>query len=215
MNPLSGPHSDVGTKPAWEICILAGGLSRRMGRDKAGLRLGSRTLLGHVRASAAALGVPVRVVRRDAVPRCGPLGGVLTALRRTRAGAVLFLACDMPWVSSALLRLVMRRAAGSGLAAFVEDAGGVGFPFVVRREALSLVADQIARGAFSLQALARRLGARRIKLAARWQGQLRNLNTPADWQRARAELRAGRRPPPAGRNAAGAAACQGHRACLR
>ena len=41
-----------------EAIILAGGRSRRMGGDKARLRLGRRTLLGHARALAAALGLP-------------------------------------------------------------------------------------------------------------------------------------------------------------
>lgn len=176
----------------WEICILAGGLSTRMGRDKSRLRLGARTLLGHVRAAAQALGVPVRVVRRDAVPRCGPLGGVLTALRRTRADAVLFLACDMPWISPALLRALMRRAASSGGAVFVRSGGAAGFPFVLPRGVRLEVAEQIVQRAFSLQALAQRLRARVWTPPARWRAQLRNLNTPEDWERARRQWPAAR-----------------------
>ena len=87
-----------------EVCILAGGLSSRMGRDKARLRLNGRTLLAQVRDAAQTLGCPVRVIRRDLVTRCGPLGGVFTALKTSRAEAVLFLACDMPFVSPELLR---------------------------------------------------------------------------------------------------------------
>src|SRR6266566_1093085 len=90
-----------------EICILAGGLSRRMGRDKSRLRLGRRTMLGHIRGEARKLGFPVRVIRRDAVPRCGPLGGVYTALKTTRAHAVVFLACDMPFVSADLIAFLL------------------------------------------------------------------------------------------------------------
>src|SRR5688500_2993407 len=82
----------IGRMPATvEVCILAGGLSTRMGRAKARLRLGNRTLLGWVRRNAAALGLPVRVIRRDLVRRCGPLGGIYSALKTTKAFAVLFL----------------------------------------------------------------------------------------------------------------------------
>ena len=56
-----------------------------MGRDKSLVQLGRRTLLQHVRTAARSLGVPVRVIRRDSVPRCGPLGGIYTGLKRTRA----------------------------------------------------------------------------------------------------------------------------------
>ena len=92
---------------AIEACILAGGLSSRMGTDKARLRLGRKTLLGHVRAAARAAGLPLRVIRRDIVPRCGPLGGVYTALRSTRAEAVMFLSCDMPFVTGELLQRLL------------------------------------------------------------------------------------------------------------
>src|SRR5947207_3457036 len=91
------------TKTFCSICILAGGRSRRMGREKAGLRLGSKTLIGRIRTEARKLGLPVRIIRRDLVPRCGPLGGILTALKTSQAEAELFLACDMPFISAELL----------------------------------------------------------------------------------------------------------------
>src|SRR5205809_28859 len=96
----------VTQKPATlecEICILAGGLSRRMGRDKTQLRLGSQTMLGRIRFAARTTGLRVQVIRRDCVTRCGPLGGVYTGLKRARARAVLFLACDMPFVTGELI----------------------------------------------------------------------------------------------------------------
>src|SRR5258708_14486916 len=89
--------------PTCAISIGAGGLSKRMGRSKADLRLGSNTLLGHIRNEARTLGLRVRIVRRDLVPRCGPLGGIYTVLKTSVADAELFLACDMPFVSSALM----------------------------------------------------------------------------------------------------------------
>lgn len=166
-----------------EICILAGGQSARMGRDKARLRLGRRTLLGHARATAQSLGLPVRVIRRDLVPRCGPLGGIFTALTTTRAAAVLFLSCDMPFVTPALLRRVIRANQVKNvkqLAVFAASSEGAGFPFLIRREALSRVEKQIQRGRFSLQALARGLHAKRLLLARAAAVQLANLNTPAE-----------------------------------
>ena len=168
-----------------EICILVGGLSRRMGRDKSRLRVGRRTLLGHIRAEAKKLGLPVRVIRRDAVPRCGPLGGVYTALKSTRADAVMFLACDMPFVTAALLRAVHRRFGEGSKDMFVRSEGTVGFPFVLRRDALATVTKQIEQEKLSLHELAQALKAKMMRVPPRWRPQLRNINTPDEWRRAR------------------------------
>src|SRR5258706_6638023 len=101
-------HGEALNKPkvlTFEVCILAGGLSRRMGTDKARLRLGSRTMLQHVQAAAKATGLPVRVISKDLIPNCGPLGGLYTALKTTKHDAILALACDMPFVTPDLLIL--------------------------------------------------------------------------------------------------------------
>src|SRR6185503_3666403 len=136
-----------------EICILAGGLSARIGRDKARLRLGRRTLLGHVRANASQSGLPVRVLRKDLIPRCGPLGGIYSALRTTQHSAVLFLACDMPFVSPKLLRsLIGQFDSKRPLFAMADDKPG--FPLVLPKILLPKVEELIAQRKFSLHNLA-------------------------------------------------------------
>ena len=171
-----------------EICILAGGLSTRMGRDKARLRVSGRSLLSRVRALAQPFAKP-RVIRKDRVPRCGPLGGLVTGLKTARAPAVLFLACDMPFVSERLLRNLIA-ASGGGRSAFVTQNGLVGFPFVIPASQLRTVERQIVRGEFSLQRLASALEAARIPVPQRSR-QLFNVNTPADLRMAEAWTVAG------------------------
>ena len=166
-----------------EICLLAGGLSSRMGRDKARLRLGGRTLLSRVRAVARASGLPVRVIRRDLVPRCGPLGGICTALQTSRADAVLFLACDMPFVSAALLQALLGRAPRNR-AVFTGGTGRAGFPFLLRRTTLSVVEEHLAAQEFSLHSLAQKLRAKTIPPPG-GPAEIFNINTPADWRSAR------------------------------
>lgn len=156
-----------------------------MGRDKARLRLGRRTLLGQVRHNARATGLRVRVMRNDMVPRCGPLGGIYTALKTSSQEAVLFLSCDAPFVSAALMRAVCRRLTGKVAAVFVEAEGTAGFPLVLRREGLKTVEKHLRSGTYSLQALSRALKARRMRLPAGRRQELFNVNTPEDWARAR------------------------------
>ena len=178
----------------FEICILAGGLSSRMGCDKSRLRLGGRTLLAHIRATAAMIGLPHRIIRRDLVAHCGPLGGLYTALVTSRADATLFLSCDMPFVSAGLLEMLVRKAKRKENALFVEANGLVGFPLVLfRRTALPVVESQLAKMAFSLQRLAQVLRSQTIKLTSSRARELFNVNTPDDLRKARALWR--NRPP--------------------
>ncbi len=172
-----------------EVCILAGGLSTRMGRNKALLRLGGKTLLTHIRQAAGKLGLPIRVIRRDLVPRCGPLGGIYTALKTSGADAVLFLACDMPFVSEALLaRLLKEFHAAGRRAVFTTQKSVAGFPLVLGAETGPLVEQLILEKRFSLQNLALKSGAKRFRPGRTFLNDLRNANTPDDWAGLRKEF---------------------------
>jgi molybdopterin-guanine dinucleotide biosynthesis protein A len=189
-----------------EICILAGGSSKRMGRDKSRLRLGATTMLGHIRKAARATGVPVRIIRRDCIPKCGPLGGVYTALKTRKSDAVLFLACDMPLVSTELIQFVLTQVgvhfpvpstesrlkpairSSHSRALFVRSRGRAGFPFILVRDAVETVDRQIKLGDYSLQSLAKSLRATILPLTRRWSQQLFNVNNPQDWTAIRSRL---------------------------
>src|SRR5262245_38007109 len=148
----------------FEICILAGGLSSRMGRDKSRLRLGGRSLLAHIRSTAKAIGLPCRIIRRDLVRSCGPLGGLYTGLVTSKTDATLFLSCDMPFVSADLLETLLCKAKSKAAPLFVEANERVSFPFLLfRREALPVVANQLDKMTYSLQRLAQALGSETIR----------------------------------------------------
>ena len=173
-----------------EVCILAGGLSTRMGRDKGRARLGRRTMLAGIRATVRRLELKVRTVRRDRVARCGPIGGIYTALTTSQAESILFVACDMPFVSVELLERVCTRLRRHETAVFTHEGGIAGFPFLLRRaECLPVVERQIKKGEFSLQSLARILRATKIRPFASSVKELANINTPEDLRRARERVR--------------------------
>jgi molybdopterin-guanine dinucleotide biosynthesis protein A len=105
--------------------LLAGGKSRRMGEDKRYLVVGEQTLLerglGVLRSvfqevlvviaqDSPPLGVDARVVR-DLVPDCGSLGGLYTGLTQATAPCIFVVACDMPFLSQAVIaQFTSRRA---------------------------------------------------------------------------------------------------------
>jgi molybdopterin-guanine dinucleotide biosynthesis protein A len=172
------PASNV-RRPRIEAVILAGGLSKRMGTDKSRLKLNGRSVLSLIRSTVTTLGLPVRVNRKDAVARCGPLGGIVTALRTSKTDAVLFLACDMPLVSTALLRRLLRISRGGTRAALVLHRLQLGFPLLLPTSVRPDVESQIARGLLSIRELAHCLGAVTLEVPTA-SGELMNINTPEE-----------------------------------
>src|SRR2546422_171213 len=98
--------------------ILAGGQSRRMGQNKALLRLapGGPTLIERVIAAVAPFGPLLLVTNTpevyaflgrpmvpDAETGVGPLAGLLAGLQAAVPAYNFVLACDMPWLQPALL----------------------------------------------------------------------------------------------------------------
>ena len=101
-----------------DAAILAGGRARRLGgQDKRALRIGPTTILERQLAALDGLVDRVIVVGGDPVagssprpavvpdwlPNAGALGGLYTALCEAAGSHVLVLACDLPFVTTALL----------------------------------------------------------------------------------------------------------------
>ncbi|MDP9266051.1 MAG: molybdenum cofactor guanylyltransferase [Chloroflexota bacterium] len=107
--------------------VMAGGKSRRMGRDKAWLDLGDGTPIVR-RATNVLAGVADEVfvvandtaydalglrVVRDRYADGGALGGIATAVAAAAGEVVLVAACDMPFLSAPVWRLLIQLAPGN------------------------------------------------------------------------------------------------------
>lgn len=98
--------------------ILAGGNSKRMGQDKANLSLKGQTLLQHVVATMQQNFPEVIVSVRQPRPESdmpqvcddpahsGPLAGLAAGLERADTAWVFAVACDMPFVTPAVIELL-------------------------------------------------------------------------------------------------------------
>lgn len=104
--------------------ILAGGDSRRMGQDKATLDLDGKPLLQHVTDAVTQVfpdvmisvrqpreGIDLRQVC-DARNEAGPLAGLAAALASIETPWLFAVACDMPYVTPALLVFLAQQRAG-------------------------------------------------------------------------------------------------------
>jgi len=167
-----------------EAVILAGGKSQRMGQDKALLRVGKRTLMDHAYRVAEELKLSCRVIKVDCQAGFGPIGGIQTALRSSKAQKVLFLCCDMPFLSAGLVRKLFVLEED---ALFVEADGRVGFPFCLTSNLLPVVEQRLESGKLSLQGFARDFGQILPVPESDW-FQLTNINTPEQLAAARARL---------------------------
>jgi molybdopterin-guanine dinucleotide biosynthesis protein A len=101
----------------FSVIILAGGQGRRLGEDKALLRIDGETLLDHMLGALAALSDNLIVVVRrqqaictnlarvvsDLAPYTGVLAGIAAGLLAAHYEWSLLVACDMPFVSLELV----------------------------------------------------------------------------------------------------------------
>jgi molybdopterin-guanine dinucleotide biosynthesis protein A len=166
-----------------------------MGRDKALLPFRGRVLVEWVAdAVAAAAGSAVLVGHPDVAaisayptipdsyPGEGPLGGILTALRHSRADWNLITACDMPGLTAAFLARLLDHAGESGCdvllplgpAGRLEPLCGV-----YHRRALAAIEAAFASG--DRKILAALAGLRTAPYRMMEFTPLENVNTPEDW----------------------------------
>ncbi|HJQ31133.1 MAG TPA: molybdenum cofactor guanylyltransferase [Pyrinomonadaceae bacterium] len=186
--------------------ILVGGVSSRMGSDKALLRLGGRTF---VELAAEALGAVAGVVRvvgsrpgaeghglavvRDVYENLGALGGLHAALAACGARWAAVVSCDLPFVTAELLaRLASFRGEDcDAVAPLQEDGRPQPLCALYAAAACRAVAEELIReGERRPRALLKRVRTRWVAFEelADLPGSadfFRNVNTPSDYEEAK------------------------------
>ncbi len=200
--------------------VLAGGASSRMGRDKALLRMGGRSWVEHAAAALRQVCADVAVLSGsasspdrlqllqragrivpDAVAAAGPAAGVAAALADAHTPWVLLLAVDQPFLQVSLLcgwvETVVAGNAAASCMRLGRDMQPV--PMLLRRDLSAAVASRVAQGERKLLSVVSSaltdlgsapLLAFDVQESAHTEAWFRNLNTPEDLHRARAELEA-------------------------
>ena len=105
--------------------VLAGGASRRMGREKAWLPMGAQPMIERIitrlrphverivviantHNAVTFENLPVNAVWTDLAPDRGPLMGLYTGVMRATTDLMVFVPCDMPLVDSRLIEPLVR-----------------------------------------------------------------------------------------------------------
>lgn len=190
--------------------ILAGGRSRRMGRDKLLLKVGNATLINRVHRALASYCEEIIVVGPkgyvptgarlipDLRPGEGPLAGIEAGLLAARHRPVFVAAGDMPFLTGDFVRHLLGFLSDH-VSAVVPDFGGVPHPLCAAygREIRPAVSAALDRSVRSVRELledlpgVRYIGERELRRFGDPELFLMNVNSPEDLTRARAALREG------------------------
>jgi molybdenum cofactor guanylyltransferase len=198
--------------------VLAGGASRRFGRDKALVEFDGTTLIARLcRVLQDAAHAPVRIIGdpqryahigveciTDRWPGEGPLGGIITALGETN-GAMRFdsweliIGCDMPFLTAEWLRHLVTRAFASKAEVVVPESSYGLEPLCAcwRTSAAPALTRAFERGVRRVTEAMKQLSMEVLD-AADWKRfdnfdrLFWNMNTPADHQEAIRMLKAER-----------------------
>jgi molybdopterin-guanine dinucleotide biosynthesis protein A len=205
--------------------ILAGGASTRYGREKAIVTIRSETLLQRVLARVPAVCQEVVIVGTqtsahsclsglvnarvvdDIIPGLGPIGGIYTGLRMSKARHNLVVACDMPFLNLRLLQHMI--GVSRGYDAVVPRLGNLIEPLhaVYDRNTLGPIEKLLVQGVLMVSRLFDTVPVRYVEREEieRWDPHhlsFFNINTVADLRQARkiedsetGRLQAGKRAP--------------------
>jgi molybdopterin-guanine dinucleotide biosynthesis protein A len=198
----------INRTPGVGAAILAGGESRRMGQNKALLRLNpdGPTLIETVVARLAEAGYqpPLLIANSpadyaflglptfpDSIQGKGALGGILTALQCSPQERVLVVACDMPALNPALLRYMSMQPEGydAYVPAWMSQSGErqvEPLHAVYAKSCIAEIEDRIREGRLKLSELLDALNVLYLPEAEmrEYDPDLRsfsNINTPEEW----------------------------------
>ena len=197
----------LATRPVISGLVLAGGSGRRMGKDKAFLRLGGRTLIervldglrpvsdelvvavaaGDCERFASFLGNGVRVAQ-DGVRGRGPIEGLRAGFSAARGIKVAVAPTDAPLITPGFYRLLI--GLSKGYDAAVPFLGGLPEPLLAvysRAPMLAALEEVLGKGGRRpVQAFGRlrvrRVDERELASFLGTAGPFVNLNTPADFK---------------------------------
>jgi len=183
--------------------ILAGGLSTRMGLDKASLATGECTMTQSLAAKFAPEMGPVIVVLRpgqklatehtttvyDLHQGVGPLGGLHAGLLASPDETNFVIACDMPFANPELARYILSQLAGYDAVIPMLETGLEPLHAAYRKTCLAEIERSIAAGKLKMRSALERLHVHYLPEHETRKHDpallsFTNVNTPEDYERA-------------------------------
>lgn len=175
--------------------VLAGGLSSRMGQDKAQLQLAKQTLLSRAVSLLENIGLkqvfvsgryPQYASIADIFPQLGPIGGIHACVVQLYDSfdALFIVPVDMPLLNVSQCELLLNKFIQHPQGVFFEEAA---FPMILPlnqqlKEYLQEALDAPQKRQRSLYRLLKTLNIQAVDYAQQHDFRFQNSNTPEDWQ---------------------------------
>ncbi len=192
----------------YSVLILAGGQSRRMGRNKAFLEWKGRPLIADLIDRFRPIsddviliapdlkpfqGLHARLVP-DPSPPVGPLGGLWSGLLGARHEWAFAMACDMPLVDPRVVEWMFEQRGEADAVVLLDDQGRPEpLHALYRVSCLNAIASALACGQRAMLAFYPAIRVRYLP-PSMWRAvdpegrSWRNINTPEDWKRLQEEI---------------------------
>jgi len=172
--------------------ILAGGQSRRMGRNKALIRYCGKTIIEYVLAAIPAPFERIKIITNekepfaflpvaliaDIYPHLGPISGIHAGLLDSSFQYNFFIACDMPLISSEVIEVILNRHKDEDIFGLQSPRGAEPLCTIYSKNCVPVVEHQIACGNYSLHNLFKKVPS--VFIEPPDSAGLFNINTPHD-----------------------------------
>ncbi len=190
-------HDRMMTDKSIPVYILAGGGSRRFGRDKSRALIGGQPLICHAASAVEPLSASITIVAdrtgryddlgyrtiADKNPGLGPVGGLEAALADLAAQEngdwLLLLSCDLYGIRKNWIELLLSHRQQAHHAIAFRGAYWHPMPAIYEVGLLPGLQTQITRNRLSMQELLASTGAQPLAMPEDWDS-LVNINRPAD-----------------------------------
>lgn len=175
--------------------ILAGGKSRRMGRDKGLLKYQGKSLCGHIIEAVLPCCSELFIVSNhpeytsfgfpllsDNYSNKGPLAGIEAGLEASTKSFQLVLSCDMPLLSSSLIKKLCVQASDTKTICHFNDQDRIQpLPGLYPTNLVSILQKSIHENQLSLSVFLKNQACQAIDLTAQEKKQLLNINNLSDY----------------------------------
>ena len=178
--------------------ILAGGKSQRMGTDKGLLLLNGKPFVSHIcEAVKPIVGENVVIVCsnadydflgftriEDIVPEKGPVGGIYTALQRTKTRLNFILSVDAPLISAELLLWILDNRDDSFKMTQVQFENKA-YPLIAiyDQSLASIFEENLKKNQHRLRQVIKEIKHQTLLIPEKWRNQVQNINTPEEYQK--------------------------------